>query len=156
MCKYMDELLESENIKLDIGKNTKIYDRIIKVKDNKVIGNLEIQTRYNLEILEKLYEVTNINPMQIKIVDDITKMGDILIKNELFTGVDIINLVDAMQEIDINTFDKLINILEVLYNKKDCTFSKSHILELALIIYKIGWYGVHYEKEFNNIIKNVK
>ncbi len=92
--------------------------------------------------------------MQVEVEDDITKIGDILIKNELFTGVGIINLVDAMQEIEINTFDELIKILELLYNKEDCIFPKSHIVEIALIIYKIGWYGVHYEKEFNQIINS--
>ncbi len=156
MCNYMDEVLKSENIKVDIEKNTKLYKRVIKANSDKVLGSLEIQTRYNLEILEKLYEITNVNPVQIKVEDDITKIGDILIKNELFIDVDIINLVDAMQEIEINTFDELINILRVLYNKKDFTFSKSHIIEVALIIYKIGWYGEHYEKEFNKIIKNAE
>lgn len=152
ICSDADEILKNEKITVDIEKNAKTYKREIKDNNDRVIGSIEIQTRYNLKILEKLYEITNKNPMEIEVEEDITKIGDILIKNELFIGTDIINLVDAMQEIEINTFDELIKILELLYNKEKCIFPKSHMAELALLIYKIGWYGVHYEKEFNKMI----
>lgn len=158
ICEYMNDILKKENIMINNGEDKNkinIFKRMIQTKDGKILGNIEIQTRSTLTILKKLYETTGVKPTSIVVKNDITDIGDFLIKHELCIGVDLINLVDALQTIEINSFDNLITLLGLLYNREDCIFPKSHLAEHAMLIYKIAWYGVHYPKEYAKVMEKM-
>lgn len=156
ICKECSNILKNEDeIIIKEQKQGIIKKNLIQTKEGKQIGNIEIQTRSLLSILEELEKVTSFSQNQIKIEDDITSIGEFLIKHELFIGVDIIKFVDVLQTAQLYTFEDLVVFLEVLYYQKDCVFSIAHFIDQALLIYKIGWYGVKYPKEYEKVGKQI-
>lgn len=122
-CEYLDELLKEKEIYKDSGDITNngycaYFKRNIETKEGKLLANITITTHPLLMQLKELHKLTNIFPPRVLLnekKEEVSKIVSLLIKEQFYDHADLEDILDIISKIEINTIDKLVMVVGVLF-----------------------------------------